>query len=309
MITAPASSRLLFRWALVLFTITVVIGIPNGSDLVSFDRNADLTHFHSGTLGWVTLSLLGAMLWIFDPDGADRSGGRGLAILSTVAIVFYIVGFWTGDPFLRPLAGSAALIPIVGGVAWAVRRSGGATRDVPKRGILLSLTSLALGGVLGIQLGLQRTNVVDWLRAGLSEAHPQLLFGGYVFLAGGVLAEWLLVGDDDPKRQDRSGQVQVWLFFLAGLSLGIGLILDVSILALLPVPAGVAGFGLILTRMRSGIRHTRWTRPSESRFPPPGSSGWWRATYFSATCSPAIPTHRFRPGRAVPSPTPSWSAA
>lgn len=79
----------------------------------STERNALLTHLHAGTLGWITLSILGPMPWIFDPQGVDESGGRWLAMLSA-AIVFYIFEFWTGDRALRPLTGSAGLIAIMG---------------------------------------------------------------------------------------------------------------------------------------------------------------------------------------------------
>ena len=49
--------QLLLRSALILFTVTVVIGILNGTDLVDFDRKALLAHVHAGTLGWITISV------------------------------------------------------------------------------------------------------------------------------------------------------------------------------------------------------------------------------------------------------------
>lgn len=296
---APASTRLLLRWALVLFTITIVIGILNGTDLVTFDRNTQLTHLHAGTLGWITLAVLGAMLWVYDPDDADRSAGRLLAPASVAAIVFYIVGFWTGDRVLRPIAGSAALIPIVGGVVWAARRSRDAGRDVPRRGLLLALVSLSIGGVLGILLGLQRTGVIDWLSPGVAEAHPQLLFGGYMFLTGAVLAEWLLVGEDGPERHSRSGQVEVWLLFIAGLALGIGFIIDVPLVILLALPASVVPLAMIPIRMRRRITATTWRHPSQSRFATAGIiwlvGGFVLLGYLSVAFPEGFPT---RPARA-----------
>jgi len=299
MIPAPASTRLLLRWALVLFTITIVIGILNGTDLVTFDRNTQLTHLHAGTLGWITLAVLGALLWVYDPDDADRSGGRLLAAASVAAIVLYIVGFWTGDRILRPIAGSGALIPIVGGVVWAARRTRGAGRDVPRRGLLLALVSLSIGGVLGILLGLQRTGVIDWLSPGVAEAHPQLLFGGYMFLTGAVLAEWLLVGEDGSERHSRSGQVEIWLLFIAGLGLGVGFIIDVSVIILLALPASVIPLAMIPTRMRRKIKNTTWRHPSESRFASAGViwlvAGFVLLGYLSVAYPEGFPT---RPARA-----------
>jgi hypothetical protein len=295
---APASTRLLLRWALMLFTITIVIGILNGTDLVTFERNTLLTHLHAGTLGWITLAVIGAMLWVYDPDDADRSGGRLLAAASVAAIFVYIVGFWTGNRVLRPIAGSAALIPIVGGVVWAARRKG-TGRDVPRRGLLLALVSLSIGGVLGILLGLQRTGVIEWLSPGVAEAHPQLLFGGYMFLTGAVLAEWLLVGEDGAERHNRSGQVQVWLIFIAGLGLGVGFIIDVPIIILLALPASVIPIGMIPIRMRRRIRATTWRHPSESRFASAGIiwlvAGFVLLGYLSVAYPEGFPT---RPARA-----------
>lgn len=119
MSAVPRSTGLLLIWALVLFTITVVVGILNGTDLVTFERNALLTHLHAGTLGWISLGILGTMLWVFDRGDADEWGGRGLTVWSVAAIVLYIVGFWTGNRVLRPIVGSAALIP--SSAAWCGR--------------------------------------------------------------------------------------------------------------------------------------------------------------------------------------------
>lgn len=265
MSSVPSSSRLLLRWALLLYTITIVIGILNGTDLVEFERNLLLTHLHAGTLGWITLAVLAAMLWIFEPDDADESGGRLLALASIAAVVVYIAAFWTGDRVLRPLAGSAAMIPVVGGLVWAWRRREGAGRDVPRLGILLALFSLSIGGLLGILLGLQRTGVIDWLPPGAGDAHPGVLFPGYIFLSGAVLAEWLLVGEEGPERFNTSGRVQVWLLLFAALTMGVGRGLDLPILMLLSLPPSVIAVALIPIRMRRRIRQTEWSRPSPSR--------------------------------------------
>ena len=55
----PSGVRNLFRAALVIFVITVVIGILNGIDVWEPPRNTLLTHVHAGTLGWLTLSIFG----------------------------------------------------------------------------------------------------------------------------------------------------------------------------------------------------------------------------------------------------------
>lgn len=290
---APAPARLLYRAALALFTITIVIGILNGTDLVRFDRNALLTHLHAGTLGWITLGVLGTLVWVFYTEDATASSGRVLAWLSVGTIGLYIIGFWTGDRVLRPIAGSAALIPIVGGVLWAFRRKVRVTGDTVRMGLVLALVSLSIGGVLGILWGLSRTGVIDWIPPEALEAHPPQLIAGFVFLAGAVLAEWLLVGDDGTERTSRLGQVHVWLIFAAGMLMGGGLVLDLPLLSLLGLPVSVVAVALIPTRMRSRIRSTSWSRPSSARY---ASSGiiWLVAAfvvfgYMSAAFPEAFP--------------------
>src|SRR5690349_15687425 len=70
--------RLLLQAALVLFVITVVIGILNGADVVDFSHAKLMTHVHAGTLGWITLSALAASLWLFGSgtfsEGQQRTG-------------------------------------------------------------------------------------------------------------------------------------------------------------------------------------------------------------------------------------------
>lgn len=51
--------------AMAIFVLTVVMGILNGTDLVDLPHGASLAHVHSGTLGWITLSIFAAAAWIF----------------------------------------------------------------------------------------------------------------------------------------------------------------------------------------------------------------------------------------------------
>lgn len=292
---APAPARLLYRGALLLFTTTIFIGILNGTDLIEFSRNALLTHLHAGTLGWITLGVLGTLVWAFDPDHTAPSSGRVLAWVSLGAIALYILGFWIGDRVLRPVAGSAAMVPIVGGILWAGRRSLKATGDTLRLGLVLALVSLSVGGLLGILFGLVRSGMIDWISLEAAEAHPPLLIAGFVFLAGAVLAEWLLVGDDGPERRSRLGQVHVWMIFGAGMLMGGGVVFDLPALSLLALPVSVVAVALIPIRMRRRIRATSWSRPSEARY---ASSGvvWLVAAfvlfgYLSAAYPDGFPHH------------------
>jgi hypothetical protein len=52
------TARDLYLVAIAVFLVTIVIGILNGADAIDFDRNAILTHVHSGTVGWLTLTIV-----------------------------------------------------------------------------------------------------------------------------------------------------------------------------------------------------------------------------------------------------------
>src|SRR5260370_11410298 len=89
--TFAAETRLLFRVALAIFTVTVVIGILNGFHFVQLSRAVLLTHVHAGTLGWITLVATGAAFWLY-ADGGSRLKGhaRGVAIGMSGAVPVFI---------------------------------------------------------------------------------------------------------------------------------------------------------------------------------------------------------------------------
>src|SRR5260370_18801473 len=96
--TFAAETRLLFRVALAIFTVTVVIGILNGFHFVQLSRAVLLTHVHAGTLGWITLVATGAAFWLYADGGSALKGNaRGVAIGMSVAVPRYIAAFFRGN--------------------------------------------------------------------------------------------------------------------------------------------------------------------------------------------------------------------
>jgi hypothetical protein len=87
----PAGVRNLFRAALLIFVITVVIGILNGTDIWDPPRNTLLTHVHAGTLGWITLSVFGGAIWMF--GSPDDGSTNTLATVSIAALALYVLAF------------------------------------------------------------------------------------------------------------------------------------------------------------------------------------------------------------------------
>src|SRR5947207_6648659 len=113
--TFSKETRLLFRVALAIFTVTVAIGIFNGFHFVQLSRAVLLTHVHAGTLGWITLVATGAALWLYS-EGGDRlySHARRVAIGMAVAVPLYIAAFLSGNFLARAIFGVPVLLLILG---------------------------------------------------------------------------------------------------------------------------------------------------------------------------------------------------
>ncbi len=266
---APALAvRNLFRAALVIFVITVVIGILNGTDIWDPPRNALLTHVHAGTLGWITLSVMGAAIWMFANEKVGD--GSALASYSIVAVALYVVAFWAGTGVYRPIAGTLAFIAFAWLLWWVSRAAGGGGMTVPKLGVLLALVSLFIGAVLGVLLGLHLAEV-DLFSAEvgqrLAEAHPGTMVIGFVILAGLAIAEWLLRGGSArPLREEKAGVVQVALFFLAGVLIIIGILSATDELAQAGGALQVVGLFVFLPRVFKDLAPSRWTESISGLF-------------------------------------------
>lgn len=90
--------RALFGGALTIFVITVGIGILNGMDIVDFDHKTLMGHVHSGTLGWISLSVFAASMWLFGKDDSPGPLVRALLItLAIGAVLGILLGLWLAD--------------------------------------------------------------------------------------------------------------------------------------------------------------------------------------------------------------------
>jgi hypothetical protein len=205
--TAPAGVRNLFRAALVILVITVVIGILNGTDVWDPPRNTLLTHVHAGALGWITLAVFGGAIWMF--GSPEDKSSKLLANFSIVALALYVLAFWSVDlttsTIQRPIGGTLALIAMVWMFVWVLGRMKGRRYDVARFGMMLSLLVLVLGAILGVLIGLQLADVeiVAPEKAGqLYESHPGAMVAGFVILAALALIEWLMPGRAVPSLSE-----------------------------------------------------------------------------------------------------------
>lgn len=256
----PGGIRLLFGTALAVFVVTVSIGILNGMDVVDFDHQTLMGHVHSGTLGWITLSVFAASLWLF--GGSDESPNaarmaRGLPIASVVVIVAYVVAFFSTTGVGRPITGTFALLVMVVFFAWVVGRARHVTLSVPRLGLLAALATLAVGAVLGVLIGLELTGDVD-LPDGAYDAHPATMVVGFLIPVGMALAEWRLAPSLVEVVADRRGRAQIAAPFVGGVLLMVGSLLDVVPLIGLSLPLEIAGVVILVRRLWPQLHAIDW---------------------------------------------------
>lgn len=249
--------RALLLMAMLVFLYTIGIGILNGIDAVDFDQRRVLGHVHGGTLGWLTLAVFAASLWLFGesraPGSNERSVIRVLTGLAMIAFPAYVAAFSLSYGYSRPILGSVSVIAIAGFFAWVVYRARGQDLGVPQLGFIAALGTSITGGVLGVLLGLKIASGDNWLPSGGEDAHPATMVVGFLIPVALAMAEWAFFFPRPPKAT-RAGQVQMVFPFLGGVLLMLALLLDIVPLAPLAVLLEVVGVVIFLVRMYPHFR-------------------------------------------------------
>ena len=256
-----ASIRALFLAAMAVFLVTIGIGIVNGLDLYEFDHNQLLTHVHTGTLGWITLSLVAIATW--HSKGIDRRLALGLATI----VPIYALGFLVA-PGIRSVVGAVLLVAIVALVAWAWGRYR-AMRTLPSLAIALGFTTFAYGAIIGVLIQVQLAGgpVLFPSGANVVAAHGSAMVFAYLILLAVGLLEWRV---RDTQRVPRAGAVQLLALFVSGALLSFTFLF-------LPVeaqqPMGglvllleIIGVGLFAARVLPGALRTDWTAGAGRHF-------------------------------------------
>ena len=264
-----SGARILFRAALLIFVVTIVIGILNGMDIWQPTHNMLLTHVHAGTLGWITLSVIGVALLMFgEGAGSDQvRASNTLAMGAVGATVIYVVAFATGTGIFRPIAGTIMLAAIVWALVWVWKRfSSLAIRASHHLAMLLTMISLTLGAVLGVILGLfiargSVPGLSDDTAGTLAGAHPPAMLIGYLILAGVAITDWLLNGPPG-----RIGPMVAWSLFVAGIVVNIAIMFDIEALIQVATLLEVLAIILVLVRMWSRIKPSAWSDGDGANF-------------------------------------------
>ncbi|TAJ99930.1 MAG: hypothetical protein EPO36_10505 [Chloroflexota bacterium] len=203
--------RTLFYVAMAVFLVTIGIGLLNGLDLVTFEHDALLTHVHSGTLGWITLSLVAASAWY--ARGIDTRLGWSLAIIVPV----YVLSFYLAIGWLRAVVGTILLVAILwlAWWAWGVYRD---RRSLPALAIALGFTTFTYGAVIGVLRQVQLANGPNLFPATADPigAHASAMVFSYLILVAMGLLEWRVRGTGGLPM---AGLVQLGALFAGGLVL------------------------------------------------------------------------------------------
>jgi len=263
--TADRAVYRAFQIGLGIFTLTALLGLANATRIFgALSTDTLLTHLHSGTLGWITMGVIGVAIWMFAGSGGTLSRN---VLWSGLATAAYVLAFWSGYFPARALFGALELIVIFYWWWWALgaaRREGFGRIDVPKLSVVLGLTTLVIGSTIGVTIqvflafGIQLPTAPD-----LIGTHASAQIGGYLVLVAAGVAEWRLSG---PGGRTMAGLAQAWLLFIGGLLIAIGVGMNVLPAQLLATVFQIAGIVIIAVRFgkraltapwgeATGIRH------------------------------------------------------
>jgi hypothetical protein len=102
------------------------------------------------------------------------------------------------------------------------------------------------------------------LSSEIAGAHPAMMVVGYLILAGVAIDEELL-SEDGTARLSRLGTWQAFAFFIAGIALVLGILLDVQPLLGLNLLGEVVGVAIVLVRLRRRIAGAGWSSAGPAR--------------------------------------------
>lgn len=253
-----AMARALFLVAMAMFTVTIAIGIPNGLDVVEFDRNQLLTHVHSGTVGWLTLSIVAITFLVFN------AANRTLAYALMLCVPAYVAAFYTGSYVLRAVTGTALLLIIAWLVTWTWRTYAESERTLPQLGMALAISTFTLGALIGVLLQVQFALGISIVPGDSIGAHAGAMTFGYLVLAGMAVLDWKVLGT---TGRPRAGVVQFGALALGGLIITVALLTGAAqVGGMLYLVAELVAVVLFAVRVLPRALRTDWVHAIAGRF-------------------------------------------
>ena len=251
------AARDLYLVAMAVFLVTILIGILNGADAVDFDRNQILTHVHSGTVGWLTLTIVASTFLLF--GAADRRLMLALAVLVPV----YVLAFYTGNFAFRAIGGTALLAVIVWLLYWAWTTYLAADRTLPRLAVVLGITSFGYGAVIGVLMQVALALEIEILPGDTIGAHASAMTFGYLVLTAFGLIEWRILGT---RGLPTLGVVQIGALFLGGLVISVALLIGAEqIGGMLYLLTQLVAVVIFVIRIWPRALRARWTDADPAR--------------------------------------------
>jgi hypothetical protein len=255
---------------MVIFVVTVLIGVANGTKVFgTLDRGVLLTHVHAGTLGWITLGVAAACLWIFGgtaPRAANERIVRGLSVALAAAVPLYIAAFWSGNFVARAVLSIPVLAAIVLLLGWLIletRRIGPGRLSVPQLSAIAGLVSLVIGSILGVYAQFAFAIGEQFNPMNVIGGHVTAQVIGFLLLFGMGLIEYWHRPLAGPASW--AGRIQVGLLFFGALAIAVGFVLGQAQAAggaiLLEIPALV----IFIVRVGWSAVRASWTRAGSAR--------------------------------------------
>src|SRR2546421_6572498 len=143
------------------------------------------------------------------------------------------------------------------------RAEGFGRTDVPKLSLVLGLTILTIGAIVGVTIQLfLALGITLPTSPELIGTHASAQIGGYLVLVSAGIAEWRLSGGGS---RSRAGVAQAYLLFLGGLLLAIGV--GMNIQPLQGIATLFQVIGIVIVAIRFGARALRapWGEASGTR--------------------------------------------
>jgi uncharacterized protein (DUF486 family) len=256
-----------FQAALLIFIATIALGMAAGIGLIEFSPSQALTHLHAGVIGWISLGVVAAGLWLYGGT-TPREGSERWVTWSSVLLVgsvpLFVLAWWLDSMPLLAIAGSLVLLGIVAYVVWLLGRAariGYRRLTTPQLGIALGVVTLVVGSAIGVAIALQEATSAFQLPQTIHLVHAQTQESAYLFLAAMALAYWRLHANDRTAR----GTWMVWLFFAAGVIIALSLLANSIEGAAAFIPFDIAAFAILLTLAWRRIVSPGWLAAGSAR--------------------------------------------
>lgn len=242
--------KTLFVASLLLFSVNILLGFLNAVTTGGLPRWQMLTHLHAGTIGWITLSVVGVAIWLFTGDrSVTDSYVRRVKFLvwgSVLAFAGYVASFGisfavAGDAmYLLPAFGTVASLMVWAATVFVLRQRRNQPVVTPAHVFVIAALVTASGGALmGILAGLEQAfGVFLPIEPGSIISAHRAPMEVYVYIAGAALVAWFVQGAD----ADRRGWpvlVLAGLWAVAGLAFPVGVFLDFQPAAILTFLLGL----------------------------------------------------------------------